>query len=267
MHNCAHSEDAGVECAVNVRLAGGSNPLRGRVEVRLSNGTWGTVCDDYWDIREANVVCRQLGYAKATSSIQRYGGGRGPILLDQLECTGEEKDLFRCQGNRVGVHNCAHSEDAGVECAALNVRLAGGSNPRRGRVEVRSSNGTWGTVCDDSWDIKDANVVCRQLGYAKAIGAIQSYGGGLGPILLDNLECTGEESDLFRCQGSRVGMHNCVHSEDAGVECADPNVRLASGFNLLIGRVEVRLSNGTWGTVCDDEWDIQDANVVCRQLG
>ncbi|XP_065193965.1 scavenger receptor cysteine-rich domain-containing group B protein-like isoform X1 [Sycon ciliatum] len=251
--------------STSVRLAGGSNPLRGRVEVGLSDGTWGTVCDDYWDIRDATVVCRQLGYAKASSAIPRYGGGRGPILLDNLECTGQESDLFRCQGGRVGVHNCEHSEDAGVECDNSKVRIVGGPSEMRGRVEVRH-NGVWGTVCDDSWDINDGHVVCRQLGYAKASSAIQSYGGGRGPILLDDLKCTGQESNLFRCRGGRVGVHNCRHSEDAGVECDPSSARIVGGPSEMRGRVEVR-HNGVWGTVCDDSWDINDGHVVCRQLG
>ena len=45
-----------------IRLAGSSIPLRGRLEVCV-NKTWGTICDDFWDNRDASVVCRMLGYS------------------------------------------------------------------------------------------------------------------------------------------------------------------------------------------------------------
>ena len=97
----------------------------------------------------------------------------------------------------------------------------GGATPGDGRVEFCYNN-DWGTVCDDSWGTTDASVVCRQLGFS-ATGAIAfsraSFGQGTGPILLDDVNCTGTESRLADCPANAIGTHNCRHYEDAGVSC------------------------------------------------
>ncbi|WAQ96361.1 HIPL1-like protein [Mya arenaria] len=84
-----------------------------------------------------------------------------------------------------------------------------------GRVEV-FVDGEWGTVCDDSWDNLDATVVCKMLGY-KSVNSI-CYGNG--SILLDDVDCGGFEDSIFQCPHPGIGIQNCQHSEDAGVECS-----------------------------------------------
>ncbi|XP_061179248.1 deleted in malignant brain tumors 1 protein-like isoform X1 [Saccostrea echinata] len=99
------------------------------------------------------------------------------------------------------------------------VRLVGGSTQNEGRVEVWYS-GTWGTVCDDSWDSMDAKVVCRMLGYTgyTAYGSAH-FGPGSGTIWLDDVACSGSENSIFSCSHSGMGTHNCAHGEDASVRC------------------------------------------------
>jgi len=97
-------------------------------------GLWGTICDDYWDIQDANVVCNSLGYpgaasANASVSIKgvhesfdycfiqaEFGAGSGFIWLDDVECAGDELFLSMCNHSDWGLHNCLHVEDAGVTC-------------------------------------------------------------------------------------------------------------------------------------------------------
>lgn len=101
-----------------MRLAGGSDRCAGRVEL-WRNGRWGTVCDDLWDLRDADVACGQLscGYAL---SVTGQGGpfppGRGPVYLDDLNCTGNEDNLWSCPATE-DEPDCGHKEDAGVTCS------------------------------------------------------------------------------------------------------------------------------------------------------
>ena len=102
----------------------------------------------------------------------------------------------------------------------LGIRLVGGSGPHEGHVEVYH-NGTWGTVCDNDWNLQDAAVVCRQLGYINATVALGSarFDAGSGPVLFSGLTCIGNESTITECHHLLTGVHNCSHSEDVGVVC------------------------------------------------
>ena len=103
----------------DVRLQGGTD-YEGRVEVWY-DGQWNTVCDDYWSLIDAQIVCRQLGYRDAVKAHREahFGEGSGDILLDNLLCTGREATLLDCPHNGRYIHNCNHSEDAGVTCESI----------------------------------------------------------------------------------------------------------------------------------------------------
>ena len=82
-------------------------------------------------------------------------------------------------------------------------------------------NSEWGTVCDDGWDLNDAQVVCNELGIGNAVAARHNafYGQGNGEVWLENLKCVGTESTIRDCAHRGWGMGSCSHSEDAGVKC------------------------------------------------
>lgn len=103
-----------------VRLVGDEQGRsnQGRVEIYI-NGEWGTVCDDLWTTKNAAVVCRQLGFRYALKAARNSEFGEGKdlrILLDDVQCEGTESTLLDCKHAGVGLHNCAHYEDAGVIC-------------------------------------------------------------------------------------------------------------------------------------------------------
>ncbi|CAM4563816.1 unnamed protein product [Leuciscus chuanchicus] len=266
-HNCSHDSDVGLVCAdgVNVRLVNGSSRCAGRVEV-LHRGQWGTVCDDFWDMTEAAVVCRELDCGEPVDALgdAHFGPGSGFIWMSRVMCTGSETTLKNCGGSLGGSPGCGPSGNAGVICSG--VRLVGGSRCS-GRLEILDDQ-SWVSVCDAAFDQQDAEVVCRELDCGAPVQVLgeDAFGKGDAPMWTREIQCRGNESQIHLCSTSLSYENNCSHDSNVELVCADVmNVRLVNGSSRCAGRVEV-LHRGQWGTVCGVGWDMADAAVVCREL-
>lgn len=221
--------------SVQVRL---TETASGLVEV-LYGITWGYVCADNWQMKEAMVVCNELGFsgkcmAYLQSSCCFVGANiafnsseyltQAPTVVGKASCYGNEARLSHCVIGTWGEHSC--SFHAGVSCNGkrvwlrgwgsfvvvvvakdIVVRLVDGvSSLLEGRVEVYR-NGEWGTVCDKGWGLADADVVCKLLGHPRASRAMGGawFRKGEGPSKT-NLCGRGNDS-LFFSLARRSGVY------------------------------------------------------------
>uniref|UniRef100_A0A8C0IMQ9 Neurotrypsin n=1 Tax=Chelonoidis abingdonii TaxID=106734 RepID=A0A8C0IMQ9_CHEAB len=228
-----------------VRLSEG-----GRVELYFS-GLWGTICADRWTDWDASVVCRQLGVSGTAKALSwaHYGQGSGPILLDEVECSGNELSLDQCKKNNWGQQNCDHIEDAGVSCDPFT-----GTDPPHLPLGTERPREVLACAL---WASMSASPFCKAIGCSSAESTMHS--------LFSSHPQTAHSRQQRRGWGLvSFSFTNCLpfpfSSPPEGM------VRLAGGRTPSEGRVEVYY-RGDWGTVCDDGWTALSAQVVCRQLG
>ncbi|XP_076773437.1 T-cell differentiation antigen CD6 isoform X1 [Arvicanthis niloticus] len=264
-----------LEEQLRIRLVNGSSRCSGYVEVLLES--WEPVCAAQWNWAATEAVCNALDCGNLekftyqtpptselppgatsgnTSSSRNTTWARAPTVRCNQTCQVEDQE---CSSNRQLVWvTCAENQA---------VRLVDGGSRCAGRVEMLE-HGEWGTVCDDTWDLEDAHVVCKQLKCGWAVKALAGlhFTPGQGPIHRDQVNCSGTEAYLWDCPG-RPGDQYCGHKEDAGVVCSEhQSWRLTGGVDSCEGQVEVHFQ-GIWSTVCDSEWYSSEAKVLCRSLG
>ncbi|XP_028996325.1 deleted in malignant brain tumors 1 protein-like isoform X2 [Betta splendens] len=257
-------QDATVQCSGNVKLSNGPTRCAGTVEL-YDKGQWGTLCSDTWDMKDAEVVCRQLDCGKAHKISTNYMSGQ----TGQFECNGQEVALSQCPQRSLQDRDrtCNITSAASVVCTEnLELRLVNDENECSGRVEVRHG-ADWKTVCDTDWTMKKAEVVCELLECGHAVNATgaAAFGQGSGSVVDTKDSCFDNVTALQQCSVKGFTAGTCGHEHDAGVLCS-AQLRLISTFSQCAGRVEI-LHKGQWGTVCDDEWEMSNAYVVCKQLG
>uniref|UniRef100_A0A673B6Z5 SRCR domain-containing protein n=1 Tax=Sphaeramia orbicularis TaxID=375764 RepID=A0A673B6Z5_9TELE len=242
----------------------------------LYNGLWGTVCDDGWDIKDADVVCRakNCGTALKAKSSAFFGEGQGPIWLDDVDCFGNESSLSHCGRIFFEQTGCDHREDAGVVCSGMEDYfleiLVNGTDRCSGRVEVYHDD-QWLPALNFNWGMNEATVLCREMNCGDA-AQFSGSSSQVEELRGYKVSCTGTESSLTQCTLTEyvrtssdlagvLHMYACVctfHFTDG--------LTLVNGASECSGRVEI-FHEGQWGTVCDDDWGTPDAMVVCRQLG
>uniref|UniRef100_A0A8D0HTT1 T-cell differentiation antigen CD6 n=1 Tax=Sphenodon punctatus TaxID=8508 RepID=A0A8D0HTT1_SPHPU len=214
----SHENNTSGKPAGDLRLAGGGSRCSGRVEFEEA-GMWGTVCDDNWDLADAEVVCRQLkcGWAIQALGDSSFSQGTGPIHLDEVNCSGNESYLWDCPSVRN--HDCGHKEDAGVVCSEHQEwRLSGGQDDCAGRVEAYYQ-GVWNTVCDGNWYQEEADLLCRFLGCNNSASVPKvAFSHTLQGWMY--YQCSGKEASLAQCFWRYNNTNLCSHQfRAAGVIC------------------------------------------------
>nr|XP_014353709.1 PREDICTED: uncharacterized protein LOC102366391 [Latimeria chalumnae] len=210
---------------------GETGACEGTVEV-YSEGRWGTVCSN---IPDAEVVCKKLGCGSAV--LAPLGNTQvGAFLLNNVHCHGNESHLWQCESDHRDREDCKSESDALIVCSEsvsgkqgllaeqvdLEIRIVESPSPCHGAVQVYY-RGVWGSVCSQSGNLKDAAVVCKQLGSGEPEAAPSSYRYNHTeiPIWLNRVQCTENESSLWECQAETLGHHECNHWMDAGVSCKE----------------------------------------------
>ena len=188
----------------------------------------------FYNVFTCTFYVADIGFAFVDSiRLSTYADGivadSFPIWLSNLKYSGTKSNIALCGSRGWGSHDCSHDQDAAVVCSYDNIALQPidirlskdeDSVEGQGRVQVKF-NGIWGRVCSSSWDVCDADVVCKQLNYLGA-RRLKVYTKPSSPVLdqvwMDNVHCTGLESDLSNCEFDGWGRGD-TSCHDAGVEC------------------------------------------------
>ncbi|XP_071057276.1 uncharacterized protein [Onthophagus taurus] len=250
---------------------------------------------DYYEYKNFSMDCAEKFICSNRKCIEKH-----KMCDGKFDCVDKE-DEKNCDREKIG----------------YSIQLIGSNKTNEGAVHVKAFNKV-GFVCDDQFGLKDADVVCKEIGFE---GALEIKSNGFYTIpdeykddgyLMDDVQCSGNETSLKDCDFNGWGNHNCRAKEIVGVvcksseefdcpldkwkcetskecipldflcdnvdDCSDNSdeaaqycespteIRLSNGNRPSQGRLEIKY-HGTWGTVCDDDFNDDAAKVVCRYLG
>ncbi|XP_074492678.1 scavenger receptor cysteine-rich type 1 protein M130-like isoform X3 [Sebastes fasciatus] len=267
LRDCATSASSryilDLTCSDSVRLVNGTSLCSGRLEVKpnQSNQWWSSVCEADFDQQDAEVVCRELGCG-APSVLQGalYGEVEDPMWTKEFHCGGNESALLDCRSSDSDRNICSPGKAVGLTCSE-SVRLVGGNSRCAGTLEVKHQ-GDWRPVGDYYWTLKEAAVACRELDCGSAVSVGERIESSYRSVWRIMSDCVQSGSSLRDCATSASSDYIL------DLTCSD-SVRLVNGTSLCSGRLEVKpnQSNQGWSSVCEADFDQQDAEVVCRELG
>ncbi|GAB6025515.1 hypothetical protein CHUAL_011248 [Chamberlinius hualienensis] len=177
-------------------------------------------------------------------------------LVAEIQCRTKIKicapDEFRCSIEKCinakfvcdGEKDCDDGKDEICE-DEVKARLVDGPNEYSGRVEIKR-HGQWGTVCHNSWDAKDALVICKMIGFQPNPNEVVAHPGkhfppGNGLVWLGEADCNGDENSIDECDGLSWGKHICSHDEDAGVTCFAHGLGIRSSAVLNFDQLKLHL--------------------------
>eukprot|EP00116_Pleurobrachia_bachei_P019063 sb/3479325/ len=266
----------------------------------LLSSTEGTVCDDMFNRTAAQVICKEMGFKCVTGwgtfnwdDVQN----KFPIVLDDVECGAENITFSEC-GFKTTT-NCVHNEDIHLSCnmhckePTYKFRLVNvetGEEADDGILLATLNDTTTiieGTVCDDIFEMDTANVICREMSY-KCARNFYTVGGSSEfqedkLIVLDNVLCTAGSDHFSQETCSFVMGHNCDHMEDVFLSCKKTQEECdrKEGIEFYLADIDtgerttglsgILFANRTdakkLGTVCDDGFGTDTADIICQELG
>ncbi|GFR64780.1 scavenger receptor cysteine-rich type 1 protein M130 [Elysia marginata] len=276
-HKCVKGV-AGFACYEDLKLEP-SNGFTGVPQIYKEDYGWSVICVFNFTKREAQVICRQLGYLDGDAlPHSSFGYHPESLIHRKLICNGSENDVSQCNLSPPAQY-CGYDGDrteyASVSCFNVSdtsekYRLSGGyrdNSTATGVVQVWRHN-AWGYACDEFFTQDDARVICKELSkshgvqYQEAV-KFSPKESVSGPYWLRRLDCHFASANISDCPNRH---YRCIESRAAAVICSttDRARFLLQRETPFSGRVRVAV-NDQLGAICADSWDDNAATVFCRQ--